>query len=110
MPRQFQSSLKTLFELAFLPAALKEWNRLDKAIRVQFLKKLEKLQTNPRIPSMKLRDYPDCYRVKAKKAGYRLVYHVSDLRITITVLRTARREQDEAYEGLLERLNLLDLT
>jgi mRNA interferase RelE/StbE len=99
-----------LFELAFLPAALKEWHKLDKAVQMQFLKKLDKLLANPRIPSMKLRDHPDCYRVKAKRAGYRLVYHVSDQRVTITVLRAARRDKEEAYEGLIERLRLLDLS
>lgn len=98
-----------MFELAFLPAALKEWNGLDKAVRTQLRKKLGKLVLSPRVPSMKLREYPDCYRIKARKAGFRLIYHVSDQRITITVIRVARRDKDKAYEKLLDRLSALDL-
>ncbi len=98
-----------MFDLAFLPAALKEWNRLDKAVQMQLLKKLNKLLANPRVSSMKLRDHADCYRVKAERVGYRLVYHVSDQRVTVTVLRAARRDKEEAYEGLIDRLKLLDL-
>jgi mRNA interferase RelE/StbE len=101
--------LKTLFELAFVPEALKEWHRLDKAVQRQFQRKLEKLQVEPRVPAMKLRQHPDCYRIKARKAGYRAIYHVSDLRITITVIRVARRDKDEAYDKLRERLTVLDL-
>ena len=98
-----------MFELRFVPAALKEWQQLDKAVQRQFQKKLEKLIVAPRVLSMKLREYTDCYRVKARKAGYRVIYHVSDRYVTITVIRVARRDKDEAYEKLLERLAQLDL-
>jgi mRNA interferase RelE/StbE len=98
-----------LFELAFVPEALKEWHRLDKAVQRQFQRKLEKLLIEPRVASMKLRHHPDCYRIKARKAGYRAIYHVSDRRITVTVIRVARRDKDEAYAKLLERLAILDL-
>jgi len=82
---------------------------LDKAVRMQFSRKLEKLLVNPRIPSMKLSGYRDCYRIKLRKAGFRAIYHVSDQRIVVTVIRVGRRDKDEAYEKLDERLELLDL-
>lgn len=98
----------TLFELAFLPEALKEWAGLDKSVRIQLQKKLEKLLTEPRVPSMKMRDLPDCYRIKLRKAGCRLIYHVSDQRITVTVLRVARRDKNQAYQGLQDRFGRID--
>jgi mRNA interferase RelE/StbE len=100
--------LKILFELAFVPAALKEWEGLDRSIRLQFQKKLAKLLEAPRVLSMKLSNYPDCYRIKARNAGYRLIYRVSDSRVTVTIIRIARRDKDEAYEKLLDRLSKLD--
>lgn len=97
-----------MFELYFLPAALKEWQGLDAAVKDQFRRKLEKLLAAPRVSSMQLSGYRDCYRVKARKAGYRLIYHVSDRRVTVTVIRVARRDKDEAYARLLERMAQLD--
>jgi mRNA interferase RelE/StbE len=96
--------LKTLFELQFLPGVLKEWNSLDKAIRRQFARKLQKILAEPRVPSMRLSKHKDCYRIKLRAAGYRLIYHVDGKRIIVTVLRVARREKDEAYENIEGRL------
>lgn len=96
--------MKTLFELEFLPGALKEWNSLDKAIRLQFARKLEKLLAEPRVPSMRLSGHKDSYRIKLRKAGYRLIYHVDSQRIIVAVLRVARRDKDEAYENIEGRL------
>jgi len=38
------------FELAFLDEALKEWRKLDKAIREQFKTKLAERLQNPKFP------------------------------------------------------------
>jgi mRNA interferase RelE/StbE len=97
-----------LFELCFLPVALKEWHGLDAAVRGQFKRKLEKILASPRVRSMQLSGHRDCYRIKARKAGHRLIYHVSDHRVTVTVIRVARRDKDEAYAKLLARLTRLD--
>jgi mRNA interferase RelE/StbE len=98
-----------LFELEFLPAALKEWQGLDPAVRAQLKRKLEKLLVAPHVPSMRLSGHRNCYRIKARRAGYRAVYYVNDLRVIVTVIRVARRDKDEAYDKLLERLAQLDL-
>ena len=49
-----------------------------------------------------------CLMGVLRKAGYRLIYHVSDRRVTVTVIRVARRDKDEAYAKLLERMAQLD--
>lgn len=96
------------FELRFAASALKEWNALDKAVRMQFWRKLEKLLVNPRVPSMKLSGYPDCYRIKLRRAGFRAVYHVSDRRVVVTVIRVGRRDKNDAYDKLDQRLQQID--
>ena len=92
------------YELEFLPSALKEWQKLDNSIKVQFKKKLTERLENPKVAKDKLRGYENIYKIKLKDAGYRLAYQVKDSQITILVLVVGRRENDEAYELLKDRI------
>ena len=92
------------YELGFLPSALKEWQKLDNSIKVQFTKKLAARLENPKIAKDKLRGYENIYKIKLRDAGYRLAYQVKDAQITIIVLVVGRRENDEAYELLKDRI------
>lgn len=47
---------------------------------------------------------PDCYKIKLRQSGYRLIYQVEDERITIIVLAVGRRDKSEAYEKAKSRL------
>jgi mRNA interferase RelE/StbE len=47
---------------------------------------------------------PDCYKIKLRKVGYRLVYRVFDDRIVVQVIAIGKRERDEAYERAARRL------
>ncbi|QGA51053.1 type II toxin-antitoxin system RelE family toxin [Pseudomonas brassicacearum] len=78
--------------------ALKELRKLDGAIRLQFLKKLQQRQTGPRVPGDALHGMKDCYKIKLRGAGYRLVYRVEDERIVILVLAVGKRERSSVYE------------
>ena len=80
------------------PKALKELRKLDGAVRLQFLKKLEERQGNPRVPGDALHGMKDCYKIKLRGAGYRLVYRVEDERIVILVLAIGKRERSSVYE------------
>ena len=92
------------YELGFLPSALKEWQKLDNSVKAQFKKKLvERLET-PKVAKDKLRGYENIYKIKLKDVGYRLAYQVKDARMTIIVLVVGRRENDEAYELLKDRI------
>ncbi len=64
--------------LCLIRSALKEWHKLDKAIQQQFAKKLKMCTENPHIPSEKLRGIKDCYKIKLRASGFRLVYQVID--------------------------------
>jgi len=92
------------YSLEFKESALKEWRKLDSTIREQFKKKLAERIENPRVESTKLSGMPDCYKIKLKSAGYRLVYQVEDLRLVVTVIAVGKREGSVVYHSALDRL------
>jgi len=59
---------------------------------------------HPRVPAARLRELPDCYKIKLRKAGYRLIYRVVDDRLVVIVLAVGKRERDEAYDAAAGRL------
>ena len=73
------------YELEFLPSALKEWQKLDNSIKVQFKKKLSERLENPKVAKDKLRGYEDVYKIKLRDVGYRLAYQVKDSEIVVLV-------------------------
>ncbi|MGF6098704.1 type II toxin-antitoxin system RelE family toxin [Pseudomonas sp. 18175] len=86
------------YEVEWDPKALKELRKLDGTIRLQFLKKLQERQAGPRVPSDALHGMKDCYKIKLRGAGYRLVYRVEDERIVILVLAIGKRERSSVYQ------------
>ena len=98
-----------IYELAFDPRALKEWHKLGDTVRAQFKKKLAEVLCQPRLASARLRDLPDCYKIKLKSAGYRLVYQVQDERVTVLVIAIGKREKAAVYEDADKRLSGVSL-
>ena len=93
------------YELEFLPSALKEWQKLDNSIKVQFKKKLSERLKNPKVTKDKLRGYEDVYKIKLRDVGYRLAYQVKDDEIVVLVLVVGKRENNEVYETLKNKFN-----
>lgn len=85
------------YSLEFKESALKEWRKLDGGIREQFKKKLAERLERPRIEAARLSGMPDCYKIKLKNAGYRLVYQVDDKRIVVIVVAVGKRENLVVY-------------
>ncbi len=94
----------TSYELEFLEDALKEWKKLDPSVRNQFSRKLSERLTNPRVPSARLSGMRDCYKIKLRKLGYRLVYQVIDDQIVVLVVAVGRRERNEVYKAAGDRV------
>lgn len=92
------------FSLEFDQRALKEWQKLGDTVRQQFKKKLAEILINPRVEANRLRDLPDCYKIKLRSAGYRLIYQVIDQEIVVFVVVVDKRENDAAYDKAQERL------
>ncbi|MBO4575838.1 MAG: type II toxin-antitoxin system RelE/ParE family toxin [Neisseriaceae bacterium] len=93
------------YNLDFLPSALKEWQKLDNSITKPLKKKLKERLQNPRVENDKLSGYKNVYKIKLKEVGYRLAYEVKDNEITVLVLCIGKRENNEVYEILKNRIN-----
>ena len=80
------------YKLAFRVSAKKEWDKLDASVREPFKKKLLERLEQPRVPSAALYGMQDCYKIKLRRIGFRLIYEVSDSTITVTVVAVGRRD------------------
>ncbi|EPK0104504.1 type II toxin-antitoxin system RelE family toxin [Klebsiella aerogenes] len=92
------------YTVKFREDALKEWHKLDKTIQLQFAKKLKKCYENPHIPSAKLRGIKDCYKIKLRASGYRLIYQVIDNQLIIAIVAVGKRERSDVYALASERM------
>lgn len=92
------------YRLEFDQRALKEWKKLGDTIRNQLKRKLYEVLENPRIESNRLRDLPDCYKIKLQSTGYRLIYQVLEQEVVVFVVAIGKREREAAYERTQERL------
>ncbi|MDD2366746.1 MAG: type II toxin-antitoxin system RelE/ParE family toxin [Desulfuromonadaceae bacterium] len=93
------------YSLEFKESAIKEWQKLDGTIRAQFKKKLAERLEQPRVVSARLSGMADCYKIKLKNAGYRLVYQVDNKRIVVIVVAVGKRENLAVYRSAAGRLN-----
>lgn len=94
----------TTYKLEFLPSARKEWDKLGATVRTQFQKKLRERLDDPRVDAAQLRGMPDCYKIKLRAAGYRLVYRVEDMRVTVVVVAVGPRNRNMVYQKASQRL------
>ena len=85
------------YKLEFKIFALKEWQKLDRALHEQFKQKLLERLAQPRLESARLTAMPDCYKIKLRAAGYRLVYRVEDKTVTVIVVAVGKREDSAIY-------------
>ncbi|WP_373488253.1 type II toxin-antitoxin system RelE/ParE family toxin [Blastomonas sp.] len=95
----------TTYKLIFLRQAQKEWDKLNKSVRDQFTKKLRQRLVNPRITGSRLRELPDCYKIKLRSVGYRLIYQVRDDQVKIVVIAVGRRDHDIVYNAANDRIS-----
>jgi len=84
---------------------LKEWHKLGDTVRQQLKKKLATILVNPRIEANRLHAFPDCYKIKLRSSGYRLVYQVIDQEVVVFVVAVDKREREQVYREAAERLS-----
>jgi mRNA interferase RelE/StbE len=92
------------YKLIFKSRALKEWRKLDASVREQFKKKLLQRIESPRVESARLSGLNDCYKIKLRAAGYRLVYEVRDEVLVVTVVAVGKRERNSVYKAAEKRI------
>lgn len=93
-----------IYELVFDPRAYKEWKKLGATVQAQFKKKLAEVLIEPRIAKARLHGLPDCYKIKLRSSGWRLVYQVRDNVVTVFVVAIGKREKSAAYQEAGKRL------
>jgi mRNA interferase RelE/StbE len=92
------------YKLRFHELAWDEWQKLDGSIKAPLKKKLLERLQEPRVPSAALSHMPDCYKIKLRQAGYRLVYRVEDSVIYVTVIAVGKRDKSAVYASAITRL------
>ena len=92
------------YELEFITKSFKEWNKLGNTIKEQFKKKLTERLELPRIESARLSGMSDCYKIKLKQVGYRLVYQVKDEKLIVLVLAVGERVRNSVYKSAIQRI------
>ena len=92
------------YRLLFKADAKKEWDKLDTTIRKQFKNKLAERITTPRVESSRLSGMQDCYKIKLRSAGYRLVYQVRDSELIVSVIAVGKRERNAIYKAAVKRI------
>jgi mRNA interferase RelE/StbE len=92
------------YKVKFDKRAFKEWEKLDDTVRKQFAKMLLKRQEQPKIKQYKQSGMPDCYKIKLRASGFRLVYKVVDSELVILVISIGKRDRSIVYENAKERL------
>jgi len=92
------------YSLIFKEEALKEWKKLDPVIRETFKKKLQERIAEPRIESCRLRGMADCYKIKLRGVGYRLVYQVRDKELVVVVIAVGKRDKNLVYKIAINRV------
>ncbi len=93
------------YRLQFHDLALKEWHKLAPDLRDQIKKKLAERLENPHVPSAALWGMENCYKIKLRKAGYRLIYRIEKDAAMVTVMAIGKRDKLKAYTTARLRIN-----
>ncbi|MCP3927925.1 MAG: type II toxin-antitoxin system RelE/ParE family toxin [Bacteroidetes bacterium] len=92
------------YRLVFKVDAKKEWDNLDSTVRSVFAKKLKERIQQPRIEISRLSGMKDCYKIKLRRAGYRLVYQVRDKELVVSIVAVGKRERNLVYKIATKRI------
>ncbi|WP_306307821.1 type II toxin-antitoxin system RelE family toxin [Pectobacterium versatile] len=65
---------------------------------------MKEVLQHPHGPANRLHGMADCYKLKLRSAGYRLVYQVLEYEIVVLILAVGKRERSEVYKTAKDRL------
>jgi mRNA interferase RelE/StbE len=92
------------YSLRFHDQALAEWRKLDGSVREPLRRKLAERLESPRIQAAALQGLPNCYKIKLRGAGYRLIYRVDDDAVSVLVIAVGKRDNLKVYKAARTRL------
>lgn len=93
-----------IYKLLFKTAARKEWYKLDSTIREIFKKRLTERLEKPHNELSRLGGMKNCYKIKLRRLGYRLVYQVRDKELVVVVVAVGKREKNFVYKRAIKRI------
>ncbi len=92
------------YRLRFKTVAKKEWDKLDSSVRSILKKRLAERLKKPRNEPNRLSGMKDCYKIKLRQVGYRLVYQVRDKELVVVVVAVGKREKNFVYKRAIKRV------
>ena len=99
------------YRLAFQNDALVEWSKLDGSVKEPLRRLLKKRLDAPHVKGAELRgELANCYKIKLRTIGYRLIYQVLDQRLVVLVISVGKRDKNAVYEAAIKRLQKLTAT
>lgn len=87
-------------------AAKKEWKKLPPEIKNQLADKLETLLYDPYQAPRLRGGLKNCFKIKLRSSGYRLVYKVIEDEIVILVIAVGKRNNDDIYKTAKKRIKI----
>lgn len=80
--------------------------KLPPDIRLRFKKHLAARLKNPHIPKSKLsgNNLRNCYKIKLRAAGYRLVYEAEDSKLIVLVIAVGKRDKNAVCKAAQQRI------
>ncbi len=96
----------TTYKLVFHDRAEKGFKKLGSTIRQQFKIKLAERLQNPHVIPDRLSGFENCYKIKLRSAGYRLIYRVEDDIVSVIILAVGKRDfgKNDAYAVAKKRI------
>jgi len=94
------------YKLEFETKAKKEWDKLDQPVKRAFKEILLRRLDSPIVPKDRLSGTGkhECYKIKLRSYGFRLIYKVGHDRLILLVISVGKRENDEVYNVMHDRL------
>lgn len=94
-----------VYRVLLTKESLKEWNKINYSIQKLFQRKLSSIVLNPIIVNNRLHGrLSHCYKIKLKRAGYRLVYEIRCQTIVLIVWAVDKRDDEKVYDSAISRL------
>jgi|SRR6185437_4201894 len=96
------------YNLEFEAKAKKEWDKLDNTVRQVFKDAIKRRLINPFVPKDRLHGTGkhECYKIKLRTYGFRLIYKIDHDKIILLVISVGKRENDDVYNAMHERLKI----
>lgn len=92
------------YRLRFHERALRDWKQLDASVREPLMRKLIERLEQPIVPATALHGLPNCYKIKLRSLGYRLIYRVEADIVFVTVIAIGKRDKNKVYQVAASRL------